>query len=295
MPWFKKILYTLAFPLGGMLLSGSDLAADPRWQRSFKDVQALKFREADQRIPYGEMESQFVDLWLPRGKVKGPAPVVVLIHGGCWLEQYDISHIRPLATALSNRGFAVWAIEYRRIGQEGGGWPGTFQDISAAVDMLQDFTHKKMHKRNAVFLGHSAGGHLALWAAGRSRLTAGQELYRENPYLPVGAVGLAAITDLDDYAKGDNSCQKVTPQLMGGIPDQFPRRYEQASPAVLGADVPVILLQGEADGIVPSSQARAMTEARVVALEGAGHFDLIHTGTPAFPKLVTVLNELISK
>jgi acetyl esterase/lipase len=295
MSWFKKLLYAVTLPLGALFFSSGGLAADSPWQKSFGEVEALKFREADRRIPYGDEASQFIDLWLPRGKATESRPVVVLIHGGCWLEQYAISHVRPLATALADRGFAVWAVEYRRVGEAGGGWPGTFQDISAAVDRLKEFGHPAMQKRRAVFIGHSAGGHLALWAAGRSRLEQGRELYREDPFVPVGAVGLAAITDLKEYAGGDSSCQRVAPQLMGGTPAQFPGRYDQASPAVLGADVPVVLLQGGADGIVPPAQAQAFAGAEVILLEEAGHFDLIHTRTPAFPKLVEVLKELFAQ
>ena len=293
--WFKKLLIAVTVPLGAIFGISGNLMAESPWQQSFGDVQSLPFREADQRIPYGEQPAQFIDLWLPRSTAEEAGPVVVLIHGGCWLAQYDISHIRPLATALADHGFAVWAIEYRRVGDAGGGWPGTFEDISTAVDYLGDFKHPKVQNRRAVFIGHSAGGHLALWAAGRSRLEPGQELQQDNPLLPLGTIGLAAITDLDQYARGGNSCQEVTLQLLGGTPDQFPDRYDQASPAVLGADIPVVLIQGMADGIVPPSQAGAMPDANVIKLEGAGHFDLIHTGTLAFTKLVDILNEMVSQ
>lgn len=295
MSWLKRSLYILTFILGAMFGASGDVVADSNWRHSFNDVQSLKFREADRRIPYGEHEAQFIDLWLPRDKAKAASAVVVLIHGGCWLAQYDISHIRPLATALTDHGFAVWAVEYRRVGQEGGGWPGTFEDISAAVDRLRDFRHPGMQKQKALFLGHSAGGHLALWAAGRSRLSLDSELYTENPYLPAGVVGLAAIADLQAYAQGSNSCQKVTPQFMGGSPADFPDRYRKASPAVLGTDVPVVMLQGAADDIVPPGQASTMPEAQIVEFKGAGHFDLIHPYSPAFPRLVNILNELISQ
>ena len=130
--------------------------------------------------------------------------------------------------------------------------------------------------------GHSAGGHLAILAGG------GFQNVR-------AVIGLAAITDLKEYAGGNSSCQRVAPQLMGGTPAQFPGRYDQASPAVLGADVPVVLLQGGADGIVPPAQAQAFAGAEVVLLEEAGHFDLIHTRTPAFPKLIEVLKELFAQ
>jgi acetyl esterase/lipase len=291
----KPSLLLAALPLIFLAGIAGHVRADDLWQRSFGEVQSLDFRVADQRVPYGSDAGQFIDLWLPRRDKSEPAPVVVLIHGGCWLAEYDISHVRPLATAIADHGFAVWAIEYRRVGQAGGGWPGTFRDVAAAVDALRTFRHPRLENHKVVFAGHSAGGHLALWAAGRSRLSSGQELYQENPLAPMGVVGLAAITDLAEYARGDSSCQQAAPRLMGGGPEQFPERYAQASPAVLGTDIPVVLVQGNADGIVPPGQARSLASAKVVELENAGHFDLIHTGTPAFSGLIEIFTELLAR
>lgn len=264
------------------------------WQRSFSEVEALACRSADERISYGDSDQQFIDLWLPQDEYEPVAPIVILIHGGCWLEQYDIAHIRPLATAIADNGFAVWAIEYRRLGQAGGGWPGTFTDIAAAVDKLEAYSHLRLDRKRVVLAGHSAGGQLALWAAGRSRLLSGQVLHRDRPFMPRGAVGLAAITDLAAYARGDNDCQASTPTLMGGWAGEVPERYAQASPAELGTDIPVVLIQGIADTIVPPEQAAAMPAAEQLMFEMAGHFDLIHTGTPVFPKLIEVLQRLVT-
>lgn len=263
-----------------------------RWQRSFSEVEALDCRSADQRLAYGPAEEQFVDVWLPPGDDDAPWPVVILIHGGCWLAEYDIGHIRPLAGAIAGSGFAVWGVEYRRVGQPGGGWPGTFEDIATAVDLLAQYRHPRLDAGRVTVVGHSAGGHLALWAAGRSRLRQGQELYQPQPLRPCCVIGLAAITDLAAYGQGENSCQAVTPLLMGGTADEVPGRYAQASPAELGSDVPVTLLHGDSDIIVPPGQAGAIGGARQVLLEGAGHFDLIHTGTPAFRRIIQLLRSV---
>jgi acetyl esterase/lipase len=261
------------------------------WQQPFSEVESLDYREADQRIPYGPSTQQFVDVWYPGNDIAA-APVIALIHGGCWLADYDISHIGPLANAIAEQGFAVWAIEYRRVGQDGGGWPGTFHDIASAMDRLSMKPDPRLDATRTVVVGHSAGGHLALWAAGRDRLSEDQELYRKAPFLPAAAVGLAAITDLESYATGGNSCQQVTVKLMGGLPTEQPERYDQASPATLGTDIPVVLVQGDTDGIVPPAQAERLAQARSVMIEEAGHFDLIHPRSPAFGELVRYLQEM---
>ena len=272
------------------LISSSVLASP--WNRSFSEVEALPSRAPDQVVRYGDEPDRDMEAWLPPGP-GGPAPLVFLVHGGCWLEAYDRSHLRPLAAALSERGYVVLLPEYRRVGQPGGGWPGTFDDIASAVDAIPDLPIAEADKESSVLVGHSAGGHLALWAAGRDRLGTGEALHRENPFMPRAAIGLAAITDLEAYAGGDNSCQRVTPELMGGSPEEQPGRYAQASPAVLGTSIPTILLQGSEDAIVPPGQARAVPGAEPRLLEGAGHFDLVHPGTPAFQALLEALSEVL--
>ena len=277
-----------------LLLSGliSTSAAASPWNRSFSEVQSLPSREPDRVLLYGEMPGQDVEVWLTASATE-PAPLLVLIHGGCWLEAYDRSHLRPLATALADKGYTVLLPEYRRVGQAGGGWPGTFEDIASAVDAVEELPIAGVDRKSIVLLGHSAGGHLALWAAGRDRIEAGSELYRVNPFMPRGVIGLAAITDLADYAGGSNNCQRVTPELMGGGPDDVAARYAVASPASQGVSIPALLLHGSEDAIVPMAQARALPGAEVHEIRGAGHFDLVHPGTPAFQALLNALAELL--
>jgi pimeloyl-ACP methyl ester carboxylesterase len=145
-----------------------------------------------------------------------------------------------------------------------------------------------------VLVGHSAGGQLALWAAGRSRLRPEQALYSTDPFIPRTVIGLAAITDLAAYAAGHNDCQAVTPRLVGGGPSDHPERYAQASPAELGVAIPAVLLQGDQDAIVPPSQAKSLPGARVRLIRGAGHFDLIHPSTAAFDILLTELENVMN-
>ena len=281
--------------LCGLLLAGmlASTASAAPWQQSYSDVLELDWREPDLRRQYGDSSKQFAELWLP-ANAQGRSPLVVLIHGGCWLEAYDIAHIRPLATALANKGYAVWALEYRRVGQDGGGWPGTFQDIADGIDALKELNQDKIDTTRTVVVGHSAGGHLALWAAGRPRLQPEQELFRAAPFMPRGVIGLAAITDLATYARGESSCQQATPRLMGGMAEEHPTRYAQGSPAELGTSLPSVLLHGDADTIVPLEQATAMPSATLHQIEGAGHFDLIHPKTPAFGMLLAEIERTLS-
>lgn len=262
-------------------------------QTSFEDITKLDYRAADQRLAYGTEAEQFVELWLPAGP-EVPAPVIVLIHGGCWLAEYDISHIQPLASELASHGLAVVAMEYRRLGQEGGGWPGTFDDIAAGLEFISALEHDRLDLSRIILVGHSAGGHLALWAAGRSLLHETHQLYEKNPFMPRGVIGLAAITDLVAYSQGNGSCQAATARLMDGSPSEKPERYAQGSPSQLGLANPAVLLHGDQDPIVPISQARALPQASLVTIEGAGHFDLIHPGTVAFPQLLTRIQEMLA-
>lgn len=280
--------------LGLVLLTGAApaVAAEAGWQRPFSEVAGLPARAPDRVLAYGNGESQFIELWLPPDATI-PAPVVVLLHGGCWLSDYGIAHIRPLAAALADAGFAVWALEYRRVGEAGGGWPGTFHDIAAGVDLLATVDEPRLDRSRVVFAGHSAGGHLALWAAGRPKLAPGSALQTGRPLMPRAVLGLAAITDLATYARGGNSCERVAARLLDGAPEAQPERYAEASPAALGVAVPAVLLQGGADTIVDPAQADALPGGRVVLLPEAGHFDLIHPQTPAFGRIVALLEDVL--
>ena len=250
----------------------------PSRTRTFDEVAAMPSRPADHREAYGTAPEQFGDLRVPAGT--GPHPVVVLIHGGCWRSEYGIAHTGPLATALSNDGFAVWSIEYRRVGSPGGGWPGTFLDVGAAVDHLRVLAGRHpLELSRIVVAGHSAGGHLALWCASRGLLPAGAPIAAPNPLVPLGVVSIGGITDLVAYASPEGCGSAVVP-LMGGAVGEVAERYAQASPVMLVPRLPVQLIVGGADTIVLRAQADAFLGAagalatlRVV--EGAGHFDLI--------------------
>ncbi|HEV2733554.1 MAG TPA: alpha/beta fold hydrolase, partial [Longimicrobiaceae bacterium] len=248
---------------------------------------------AGERVAYGSGPQQFGELRLPEGP--GPHPVVVLLHGGCWQNAYDLEYMAGAAEALRRAGFAAWTIEYRRIGDPGGAWTGTFQDAAAGTDHLRELARTRpLDLGRVVLAGHSAGGHLALWLAARRNLPAASPIRSADP-LPVrGVVALAGIADLRTYAAGPGSCNAAVPQLMGGTPAAVSGRYAQANPQELfPLGVPVRLVQGDRDPTVPVAQATgfeaaaraAGDDARVVLLEGAGHFDVVAPFAPAWAEV----------
>ena len=235
---------------------------------SFAQVQSLPVSAPVRQIAYGDDPFQFGELWLP--PVSGPqaAPLVVFIHGGCWLNAFDIGHTHAFSTALTQHGYAVWSLEYRRTGDAGGGWPGSLQDIKAGLQAIGEFSDYPVDADRVVLAGHSAGGHLALLAGAE--------------YASINAViGLAAITDIVDYAAGDNSCQTATSQFMGSLPAEQPDDWRAANPAQQTLHPQTLLLTGDADVIVPMSQSQ-ITGANTLIQSGAGHFDWMYPGTPAF-------------
>lgn len=259
-----------------------------------EDLALLRAPPPDHRIAYGAKSLHFGHLRLPRAP--GPHPVIVLIHGGCWLAEYDIAHLGELEQTLADAGHAVWSIEYRRVGDEGGGWPGTYQDVGAAIDHLRSLAPAhELDLTRVVVSGHSAGGALALWAAARARMPPGSELYVADP-LPVGAVvALAPAADLEAIERRD-SCDDVMNRLMGGTPAERPERYRVASPMQLTPiGIPQFVVFGAHDhGWKPTGQAyfhRALAVGDPVEafmLDDAGHFEMIAPRSRPWPSVLEV-------
>ncbi|GMG87644.1 alpha/beta hydrolase family protein [Biformimicrobium ophioploci] len=254
---------------------------------AYSDVTALPFRAHDQKIYYGEHQDQYGLLWLPSAPGAIKRPTIVMVHGGCWLNAYDISHTRALATALAQEGYPVWNLEYRRADKSRSAWPTSLEDLQRGIKALGALKTDELIRDEVIIVGHSAGGHLALLLAASWR-----QLFPKNAP-DVSVVGLAAITDITRYAGGNNSCQTATPLFMGATPKENPQAYAAANPANLDIPIPVTLLQGSADPIVPMAQLEAL-QARNVAREiapEAGHFDWIHPGTPAFQLMLRALGK----
>lgn len=214
------------------------------------DLLSRTHPEYDKRLYYGSCASQFGDLRLPKGN--GPFPVIVGIHGGWWRAANDLETHSHLCAALTEIGFATWNIEYRRINEEGGGWPGTFVDTGAAVDFLVEIAstyHLDLSK--VITVGFSAGGHLALWVAARHKLNSNDPLWCKSPLRINGAVSLAGASDLAHCADLQLS-KGIVETFLGGNSSQVPERYASGSPtALLPLGVPHTLLHGTSDTSIP--------------------------------------------
>lgn len=265
---------------------------------SFEEIEKLPASPADHRIAYGEDPLQFGDLRLPQGG--GTHPVVIVIHGGCWYSEYDLKHVAAFSAALTRMGVATWSLEYRRVGDAGGGWPGTFQDAARGADFLRVLARKyPLDLRRVVVVGHSAGGQLALWLAARKRLPKDSPLYSTDPLPLLGIVSLAGITDLRGYGSG---CGGAVTKLLGGSPDEAPLRYRQTSPIeLLPLRVKQRLIHGFLDTIVPPEQSseyevaarRRGDDVRLVTVREAGHFDLIAPQSSAWPAVQEAIRSLL--
>jgi acetyl esterase/lipase len=202
---------------------------------------------------YGsEHRCQRADLSLPRGR--GPHPVVVTIHGGSWAAGYTKLVMRGVVGDLVRQGFAVWNIEYRRVGRgQGGGWPATFADVAAAIDALGG-VEEPLDLERVTLLGHSAGATLALWAGGRGSLPDGAPGARPL-IMPVAVVAQAAPADLATIY--EESGGGAVGWLMGGSPERYPERYALADPiARVPLPVPVLLVHGTDDRLVAVRRSR---------------------------------------
>jgi acetyl esterase/lipase len=238
---------------------------------------------AGARLPYGPGQFQFGDLRLPKNGV-GPYPVVIVIHGGFWRARFDLEFMGHFCQALTDLGFATWSIEYRRIGNEGGGWPGTLQDAGKAADYLREIAPVyQLDLGRVIAMGHSAGGHLALWLAGRPQIPAPDPMYNPNPLPLKGAISLAGVTNLRQGYELKLS-NNVVASLMGGAPEQYPERYNGSSPyELLPFSTPQVLIHGTNDEEVPlilsqeyyKKATQAGDPVKLVPLPGAGHFELI--------------------
>ncbi len=262
-------------------------------------------KKADHVISYGASPDQKAELRVPPGD--GPHPVVILIHGGCWASFANLSDLGPMADALKSSGFASLNIEYRRLGQTDGGWPGTFLDVGTAVDLLRTLAAQhRLDLSRVVVLGHSAGGHLAMWVAARSRLPVGTPLYVENPLPIKGVINLAGPGDMESFipfqTQGCGSA--VVQAMLGGTPARFPERYAQASAIrMLPLGKPQILIWGDRDDILPLSvgedYAKAATEvgdpALLVVFPGLGHFETASPYSPCWPVVRSAIECLVEK
>ena len=259
------------------------------------------------KYQYGDDPSQWGELFLP--EASGTRGVVVVIHGGYWRSQYGAELGEPLARDLAMHGMPAWNLEYRRAGN-GGGWPHTFEDVLAGIDKLSDVAGiHGLGLEKVVALGHSAGGHLAVWAAGRSRLgqlgapDPDRQLQRKNDDGAVHLTGVVSQAGLLNLAAAEklNLSNGAVSNLLGGSPERYPKRHKYADPmSAIPLCVPVYAVHGSDDDDVPVSQSTSYAGAAKAAgapiqlLNVPGdHFSLIDPKAPAYRKCRDLVQELL--
>ena len=265
-----------------------------------RDILELPPPPADERLPDGEDPLQFGDLRLPGGP--GPHPLVIFVHGGFWRAEYALDYFGHACAALAAEGIATWNIEYRRIGNPGGAWPGTFLDVANAADharvLAEDYA---LDTDRIIAVGHSAGGHLALWLAGRNRIPEGNVLYTDNPLHLRAAISLGGVADLRqawELGLGEG----VARELLGGTPEEYPERFAATSPAdLLPLGVRQILIHGELDVPVPYATCRGYAaraaasgdEVTFIGLPDTGHFEIVDPRAALWRHVRDAINEAL--
>jgi acetyl esterase/lipase len=245
--------------------------------------------QADSRIPYGTDPSQFVDIRIPAGK--GPHPVVFFIHGGYWRAKYDLTYAGHLCAALAKAGIASWNVEYRRVGNPGGGWPGTFEDVRSAYHLLHGHKKESTGKfdlKRVCVAGHSAGGQLALCLAAFERSV-------------TRVLSLAGVLDLRRGWELHLSNDAVS-EFLGGSPKDVPEHYREASPAERPIPQAIQkLIHGTADSAVPYEIGKIYAGAKktsgekieLITLDKIGHFEIVDPGSAVWEKVQSAFSSLL--
>jgi acetyl esterase/lipase len=244
-----------------------------------------------ERIAYGPAPSNFAELRLPQGP--GPHPVVVLLHGGYYQALYGADYFVPLAEALTTAGFATWNVEYRRLGEDGAGYPGTFRDVADATELLARLAPgENLDLARVTALGHSAGGQLALWLASESRL---RMVPSDGSVRIARVVALAPVTDLRGIAEAKKGMIR---EIIGGTPSQRAERYAELSPLdLVPLGVPQVVIHGTGDWLLPfASSERYVAAARaagddvtLVPLRGMGHLAVADPSSAVWPHLLAAV------
>jgi acetyl esterase/lipase len=253
---------------------------------SSEDILDLTPPRADLRVAYGGDANQFVDLRAPKGK--GPYPLAIAIHGGYWRAKYDLGYMGHLCAALTARGIATANLEYRRVGNAGGGWPGTFSDIRAAFQfLLQKARQYEFDVQRVMALGHSAGGQLALCLAAHEKSVK-------------GVVSLAGVVDLQQAYALHLSNDAVV-EFLGGTPAEVGDHYREADPMRLAIGARQRLVHGAADDIVPPGFSRDYVAAKqkmkedvlLVQIARAGHFEVVDPRSGAWKEVEKAVVEAV--
>jgi acetyl esterase/lipase len=281
-------------------------------QTQYQDLLHLKVPPPDQRISYGADALEFCELRLPAGR--GPFPVAIIIHGGCWSAELpglpaaatSLDLTRPMAEELRRMGIATWNVEFRRFGNPGGGWPGSYQDLSHAADLLRDLAPKyQLDLSRVIAMGHSSGGQLALWLAARHKLPKTSEIYTPNPLDLAGVVDLDGPPDLAAFRYIERSVCGIpaVTKFIGGAPSQFPERYAQGGASkLLPLGIPQELFslgragQDWTDISIAYERAakQAGDRAHLTVLSTATHFDWLNPESQPWKQVANSISALLA-
>lgn len=279
--------------------------AEPAKLMTWDDLWALPRPVASHTIRWGEGLTDVVDLWLPEGA--GPHPVVVMVHGGCWQKSIADKNLMDwMADGLRQQGWAVWNIEYRGVDEPGGGYPGTFLDAGAATDQLREHAAEyNLDLSRVTGIGHSAGGHLILWLAARSKLPEQSPLRVSDPLQFHGVVVSGGLADLEASrpVTAPSCLDAVFDQLTGQASPERPDPLSDTSPARLfPVGVAFVSVNGSEDRIAPPMLGDALTRkaeaagdsASLVIIPATGHVELVSPGTQAFDIQSQILSDFIA-
>jgi acetyl esterase/lipase len=298
--YFANAILAMLLPCTSVAIA-ADTYINPK---AIDTIEWLPSSQSDYRILYSTNPSNFGDLRVP--KISSPSvnghPVLVFVHGGAWTADWTLGHTEQLVEALSKEGIATWSIEYRRLGNAGGGYPETFLDVAKALDFLRKLAPKhQLDLSRVVVAGHSSGGHLALWLAGRRNLPKESKLYISDPLSIRGVVSIAGVVDLEGaLIIGDRSDSL---QLLN-VPDANAATslWPETNPMrLLPFGIPQVLIVGTKDNpwrvTITKSFAQTATEkgdnVRLMIPEGANHFDVVHAHGPAYPIISSAVKSLL--
>jgi acetyl esterase/lipase len=303
-PALLAALLPAVFATSTMVAAGAGAAPAPA-PMTLQDYLALSGPAPTAKIAYGDAPSQYAELFRPQGA--GPFPVVVLVHGGCWTIEYGgIRQMHNVAGAMAARGIAVWNVEYRRVDEPGGGYPGTYLDMNAALDKLgAEAGRYGLDTGRIVAMGHSAGGQLVQWIGARGRITPTSPLFQKKPLAVQQIISLGGLADLrheSDLIK--TSCGRELVQLTGLPSADRPDVFSDTNAAELMPNGShTVLITGALDTISPPRAAYAFAaraqaagdRADVLILPDASHYDEIAASSPAWHRILPAIEQALAR